>query len=399
MRQIGLQLADDNNDGPHQQQHRSKRNQLNPKHNETGGNNEPQTLALAAFSCKNKTMQSSKSSAQKWASLKRSGGHSKRSQQDGLNDEASSLERWLAGDSPNANTANCQRAAQESRQRPTSERQTTMDRLPDRLVPQKLEKLVAARNEHQKDTSKSSKFEAGSLEFESSHFGAPSANAKGAKMCTKSREAEASHHPRLSSRAQTATSHTEAAWTSKWAHWSRPSRPEVRRAPQSRGLPASWATLAWGVLVAAVLLLVHEHNPASAANANLLQYFEVQPEAQYLAQAGHEVRMRCLVRNRQGECVWLRNGLVMLHMTRKYIFNKAPEDGDCSLLIKNASASADDGRWQCQVTPPDTENHEHLQSRDVHLIVLVPPEKPQIKNLVSTKLQAKWAPFFPLFFP
>lgn len=112
------------------------------------------------------------------------------------------------------------------------------------------------------------------------------------------------------------------------------------------------------------------------------QYFEVQPEAQYLTPMGQNVRFRCIVRNRQGECVWLRNGRVLAPIARKYQFIRAPEDGDCSLSISNVSVALDDGRWQCQVLSPEIDQ-DALQTRDVNLIVLVPPEKPQIKNLVS----------------
>lgn len=112
------------------------------------------------------------------------------------------------------------------------------------------------------------------------------------------------------------------------------------------------------------------------------QYFEVQPEHQYLVHNGHDVRLRCLIRNRQGECLWLRNGRAIGIIPKKYQFIRQPEDGDCSLMIRNVSVQQDDGLWQCQVTASDVEQ-DTLQSREVHLVVLVPPERPQIKNMVS----------------
>lgn len=112
------------------------------------------------------------------------------------------------------------------------------------------------------------------------------------------------------------------------------------------------------------------------------QYFEVHPEAHYMVQNGADVRLRCLVRNRQGECLWLRNGRAIGSIARKYQFSRQPEDGDCSIQIRNASVQQDDGQWQCQVTASDVEQ-DTLQSREVQLIVLVAPERPQIKNMVS----------------
>ena len=125
-------------------------------------------------------------------------------------------------------------------------------------------------------------------------------------------------------------------------------------------------------------LMLNRSTPCGAASS-LQQYFEVQPEGQYLVQTGQEIRLRCLIRNRQGECVWLRNGRVVGPIARKYLFAKTPDDGDCSLLVRNTSVALDDGHWQCQVLSADLDQ-EPLQSRDVHLLVLVPPERPQMKN-------------------
>lgn len=132
--------------------------------------------------------------------------------------------------------------------------------------------------------------------------------------------------------------------------------------------------------VALLSLAVASIQAAVASSSG--QYFEVQPEAQYLVQNGHDVRLRCLVRNRQGECLWLRNGRAVGTIARKYQFTRQPEDGDCSLMIRNVSVVQDDGQWQCQVTSPDVDQ-ETLQSREVSLVVLVAPERPQIKNVVS----------------
>lgn len=117
------------------------------------------------------------------------------------------------------------------------------------------------------------------------------------------------------------------------------------------------------------------------------QRFEVQPEVQYLVQSGADARLRCLVRDREGECLWLRDGRVIGVIAKKYSFVRAPEDGDCSMTIKNASVATDDGLWQCQVTASDVDR-DSLQSRPVQLLVLVAPERAQIKNVVSRYARA-----------
>lgn len=115
------------------------------------------------------------------------------------------------------------------------------------------------------------------------------------------------------------------------------------------------------------------------------QYFEVQPDARYLVAAGSKLRVRCIVRQLQGECLWLRNGKAIGNIKAKYEFRRQPEDGDCSLQLTNVSV-ASDGAWQCQVTAPLAEQ-ETLQSQVSQLIVLLEPERPQIKNLVSLSLE------------
>lgn len=143
-----------------------------------------------------------------------------------------------------------------------------------------------------------------------------------------------------------------------------------------------------------LIILITSSTAINLANASGVnqQYFEVQPEAQYLVQNGHDVRIRCLIRSRQGECLWLKNGRAIGFIAKKYQFTRQPEDGDCSLMIRNVSVQQDDGLWQCQVTASDVEQ-DTLQSREVHLVVLVAPERPQIKNTVSNCHQQQVSSF------
>lgn len=150
----------------------------------------------------------------------------------------------------------------------------------------------------------------------------------------------------------------------------------------SNAISTIWPYRAHLLLAGSLLLLLTIFTSLASAAGGGQQYFEVQPEAQYLVHNGHDVRIRCLIRNRQGECLWLRNGRAIGAIAKKYQFTRQPEDGDCSLMIRNVSVQQDDGQWQCQVTASDVEQ-DTLQSREVHLVVLVAPERPQIKNTVS----------------
>ena len=115
------------------------------------------------------------------------------------------------------------------------------------------------------------------------------------------------------------------------------------------------------------------------------QSFEVQPDATYYPHLGLDLRIRCIIRRRQGECSWLRNGRVVGQLRNKYEYLRTPDDGDCSLLIRNVSMASEDGTWQCQVTAQDID-HEPLISRELQVVVLVTPEKPIIKNTVSQSI-------------
>lgn len=120
----------------------------------------------------------------------------------------------------------------------------------------------------------------------------------------------------------------------------------------------------------------------SSSSPSGQQYFDGQPEQFTLIASGQDVRLRCLIRNRLGECAWVRNNQVIGNIKSKYSYARHPDDGDCSLRIQNASVTQDDGLWQCQVLATELDQL-NLQSRLATLLVLVPPERPQIKDLVS----------------
>lgn len=115
------------------------------------------------------------------------------------------------------------------------------------------------------------------------------------------------------------------------------------------------------------------------------QSFAAQPEARYSVPNGHAIKLPCHVSERQGECAWLGgNGRIIRPNAKKYVYASQPSDGDCSVLIKNANVSSDDGMWQCQVLAPDGDPDTSMRTRNSLLVVLVPPERAQIKDLVSS---------------
>lgn len=186
--------------------------------------------------------------------------------------------------------------------------------------------------------------------------------------------------PTLVAASQTSSSDTSAA-TSRLGtkRTRRKSQPAPATITKTSLLPP--IAMAKPLLLSLAVALCVLVAPFAAGQASK-QYFEVQPEAQQLVPSGQDVRLRCLVRNLQGECHWMRNGRTIGVIAKKYQFSRAPNDGDCSLWIRNVSVVSDDGTWQCQVTATDVDQ-ETLESREMSLVVLLPPERPQIKSSVS----------------
>lgn len=114
------------------------------------------------------------------------------------------------------------------------------------------------------------------------------------------------------------------------------------------------------------------------------QKFATQPDAKYLVAAGSTVRLPCLVSNRVGRCSWMSPGPFHKEPGKRHMYAEFPANGDCSILIRNVSSLSDDGNWRCQVlTGSEDEDNQHIQSRNALLVVLVAPERPQFKDLVS----------------
>ncbi|RWS11108.1 cell adhesion molecule-like protein, partial [Dinothrombium tinctorium] len=120
----------------------------------------------------------------------------------------------------------------------------------------------------------------------------------------------------------------------------------------------------------------------------LLQHFQSSPSVNYSAPKGTILKLPCVVRNRQGECLWLRNGLGLGVIPNKYEFKRTPDNGDCSITIHNLARETDEGSWQCQVLSTSLDQPT-LQSDIVTVTVLIAPGQPRIKKIseVSTRLE------------
>ncbi|RWS29820.1 nephrin-like protein, partial [Leptotrombidium deliense] len=95
---------------------------------------------------------------------------------------------------------------------------------------------------------------------------------------------------------------------------------------------------------------------------------------------GTTLKLPCVVRNLQGECLWIHDGTGVGKIVNKYEFKRQPENGDCSLTIKDLQLDRDDGLWQCQVTPVSLHDFA-LLSETVKVTVLIAPHKPMIKGI------------------
>lgn len=112
-----------------------------------------------------------------------------------------------------------------------------------------------------------------------------------------------------------------------------------------------------------------------------LQEFDTTPSNSEV-DPGTTATLKCKVRNRQGECVWLKDGEVVGKIKDKYNYEKEPPDGDCSIEITDTELLLDDGYWQCQVTQASL-GDPTLKSEMIKLSVRVTPSPPQIVNTTT----------------
>ncbi|XP_042903906.1 irregular chiasm C-roughest protein isoform X2 [Parasteatoda tepidariorum] len=112
--------------------------------------------------------------------------------------------------------------------------------------------------------------------------------------------------------------------------------------------------------------------------ALFLQVFDTLPEDREV-NPGELIIIPCKVRNRKGECAWLKDGVVVGKIPGKYTFNREPDDGNCGITITNTQLEDDDGLWQCQVTQASLQELT-LTSPEVKLTVREAPYPPIIED-------------------
>ncbi|XP_071576739.1 kin of IRRE-like protein 1 [Temnothorax nylanderi] len=108
------------------------------------------------------------------------------------------------------------------------------------------------------------------------------------------------------------------------------------------------------------------------------QQFLEKPQPYQEVSPGDDVRLRCIVRNKGGECIWQKDRRPVGKHPDKYEWANGG-GGDCTLLIKRANLVFDDGLWECQVTSSDFTRQDALSSDQSRLLVRVKPKKPQLE--------------------
>lgn len=97
------------------------------------------------------------------------------------------------------------------------------------------------------------------------------------------------------------------------------------------------------------------------------RFAEVPAQYQEVSQ-GEDVKLRCVVQDKRGQCIWQKDRKPVGVHPDKYEW-AGGRDGDCSLLVKRASLDFDDGLWECQVTPGDFTRQDALTSPPARLLV------------------------------
>ncbi|XP_014233333.1 kin of IRRE-like protein 3 [Trichogramma pretiosum] len=107
------------------------------------------------------------------------------------------------------------------------------------------------------------------------------------------------------------------------------------------------------------------------------RFAETPAEYQEVSQ-GQDVKLRCRVQDKRGQCIWQKDRFALGMVHDKYEWDHG-DAGECSLVIKRASLDYDDGLWECQVTPGDFVKQDGLRSPPARLLVRVEPRKPQME--------------------
>ncbi|KAL0124470.1 hypothetical protein PUN28_006366 [Cardiocondyla obscurior] len=109
------------------------------------------------------------------------------------------------------------------------------------------------------------------------------------------------------------------------------------------------------------------------------QRFLEKPQAYQEVSSGEDVRLRCIVQDKGGQCIWQKDRRPVGIHANKYEWANNRGSGDCTLLIKHANLYFDDGLWECQVTSSDFTRQDALSSDQSRLLVRVQPKNPQLQ--------------------
>lgn len=99
------------------------------------------------------------------------------------------------------------------------------------------------------------------------------------------------------------------------------------------------------------------------------QQFLEKPQPYQEVSTGDDVRLRCIVQDKGGQCIWQKDGRPVGIHPDKYEWTNGRGDGDCTLLIRRANLFFDDGFWECQVTSSDFTRQDALSSDQSRLLV------------------------------
>ncbi|XP_018044956.1 PREDICTED: hemicentin-2-like [Atta colombica] len=109
------------------------------------------------------------------------------------------------------------------------------------------------------------------------------------------------------------------------------------------------------------------------------QQFLEKPQPYQEVSSGDDVKLRCIVQNKGGQCIWQKDRRPVGIQPDKYEWANSRSSGDCTLVIRRANLYFDDGFWECQVTSSDFTRQDALSSEQSRLLVKVKPKEPQLE--------------------
>ncbi|KYN03000.1 Kin of IRRE-like protein 3 [Cyphomyrmex costatus] len=99
------------------------------------------------------------------------------------------------------------------------------------------------------------------------------------------------------------------------------------------------------------------------------QQFLEKPQPYQEVSSGDDVKLRCIVQNKGGQCIWQKDRRPVGIQPDKYEWANNRGSGDCTLVIRRANLYFDDGLWECQVTSSDFTRQDALSSEQSRLLV------------------------------